>query len=320
MVSFGFRFDTLFGNDWEFTKDFGLFDNAFLPNSFRGLDFPQIFGEVHLPVLTPKGIEVKGGRWYSPAGFEAVQAIYRPGLSVPNLLNFTPFTFFGVLTTLHPTERLEVYAGSVNGPDRWINLNLVWNTIGGFKWTSKDEKTTITDIFTIGPAQLPFFLRANATFVPTGFTPPPFMAGKRNAGYTHNDRYYNSFTLTHKWTDKLSEAVQVDFIIDQKTPNFGPNGTAQNTSWYGAAHWFLYDFTDKVLGFWRSEIFEDNNGAALGVADTYYEMTVGCRYKHKPWFWIRPEARYDWAQFHHPYNDGSRQGQLTLAFDVILQW
>jgi hypothetical protein len=58
----------------------------------------------------------------------------------------------------------------------------------------------------------------------------------------------------------------------------------------------------------------------LGVADTYYEMTVGCRYKHKPWPWVRPVARYDWAQFHHPYNDGTRQGQLTLAFDVILLW
>src|SRR5262249_21273195 len=88
-LNFGFRFHALSGNDWEFTKSFGMFDNAFEPNSFRGLDFPQIFGEAHLPILTPRGVDVKGGRWYSPAGFEAVQAIYRPTLSVPNVLNFT---------------------------------------------------------------------------------------------------------------------------------------------------------------------------------------------------------------------------------------
>jgi hypothetical protein len=100
----------------------------------------------------------------------------------------------------------------------------------------------------------------------------------------------------------------------------GPGGTPQNTSWYGAAHWYLYDLSDKVLGFLRSEIFKDNNGVALGVADNYYEMTVSCRYKPEPWLWIRPEARYDWAQLHHPYNDGTRRGQLTLAFDVIFLW
>ena len=29
-INLGFRFDTLFGNDWEFTRDIGLFNNAFI--------------------------------------------------------------------------------------------------------------------------------------------------------------------------------------------------------------------------------------------------------------------------------------------------
>ena len=36
MVNFGGRFDILFGNDWQFTKSYGLFDRAFKPNSFAG--------------------------------------------------------------------------------------------------------------------------------------------------------------------------------------------------------------------------------------------------------------------------------------------
>jgi Putative beta-barrel porin-2, OmpL-like. bbp2 len=40
-------------------------------------------------------------------------------------------------------------------------------------------------------------------------------------------------------------------------------------------------------------------------------------YKPKDHIWIRPEVRYDWAQFTHPFNDGTRNSQLTMGFDVI---
>ena len=48
------------------------------------------------------------------------------------------------------------------------------------------------------------------------------------------------------------------------------------------------------------------------------EMTLGLIYKPQEWLWIRPEARYDWTQFHPIYTDGTRKEQLTLGFDVIL--
>ena len=64
----------------------------------------------------------------------------------------------------------------------------------------------------------------------------------------------------------------------------------------------------------------DQNGAATGSADNYYEQTIGLIYKPKPWIWLRPEARYDWAQFHTPFNDGHRGSQLTLDFDIIFQF
>ena len=54
-----------------------------------------------------------------------------------------------------------------------------------------------------------------------------------------------------------------------------------------------------------------------GVADTFHETTLGLQYRPEPWLWIRPEARYDWAQFTRPFNDGTRKDQLTIAGDVI---
>ena len=46
-------------------------------------------------------------------------------------------------------------------------------------------------------------------------------------------------------------------------------------------------------------------------------MTLGLIYKPKDYIWIRPEARYDWAQFGKPYSNDTRSSQFTLGFDVI---
>ena len=72
-----------------------------------------------------------------------------------------------------------------------------------------------------------------------------------------------------------------------------------------------------MTGVWRSEVFRDNNGVRTGFADNFYEMTLGLIFKPEAWLWIRPESRYDWAQFTHPYNDGTRNSQFTLAVDAI---
>jgi hypothetical protein len=69
-----------------------------------------------------------------------------------------------------------------------------------------------------------------------------------------------------------------------------------------------------LTGVWRFEVFRD----ATGVADTFFESTLGLILKPCDWLWIRPEARYDWASSGHPFNDGTRSSQLTLATDVIV--
>jgi hypothetical protein len=149
-------------------------------------------------------------------------------------------------------------------------------------------------------------------------TPPPFLAGRRNLGYGANNRLYWSTVLTRQCTEKLTEALQTDQIIDYNTPDFGPDGTPHNTEWYSLVHWFLYQVHPNVLGVWRTVIFRDNNGAATGVADTFYEMTLGLKLTPRPWLWFRPEACYDWARSTHPFNDGTRSSQFVLAVDAIV--
>ncbi len=105
---------------------------TFIPNHVQGYDLSQLYGEVHLPVLTPGGIDVKGGLWYTLAGYEQVPAIARPLLSVPYMFNYgQPFRHVGVVTTWHLTDRLNLYNGTINGWDRWIDQTTSGDTSAG---------------------------------------------------------------------------------------------------------------------------------------------------------------------------------------------
>ncbi len=319
-VNFGFRVDNLFGNDWQFNHAHGLFDTSFDPNSFAGYDPAQIYAEVHLPVLTEGGIDVKGGRFYTTLGYEVVPAISRPLLSVPYMFNYgQPFTHFGMLSTFHVSKQINWYNGVVNGWDRWINENYKWNYLGGLSYTSEDGKFSLATNFIIGPNQFPRFLPIGQQIQPTG-TPvaPPEFARRRNPGYAGSDRTTFTTVLTYKWTDKLTHVMETDQSFEQNVPFSGPNQTFQNAEWYSFGNWFLYSFNDKLTGVWRSEVFRDDDGVRTGFADNFYEQTLGLIYKPQSWLWIRPEARYDWAQFTKPYNDATRGSQFTIGFDVIV--
>jgi len=336
-VNWGFRVDNLFGNDWQFNYMQGLFNGAFRPGQFSGYDIAQLYGEVHLPVLTKGGLDVKGGRWYTLAGYEVVPATGRPLLSVPYMFNYgQPFTHVGVVTTLHVTDKLNLYNGTINGWDRWIDQRYLWGYIGGFSWTSKDEKTSLAFTTVWGPNQFPSQLPGNQAIYPTGYVNVPSIAGLNNPGYHRNDRTLFTTVLTHKWNDKLTQVMETDQGMERSVPgaaanqvNFVPvNGAPGNANWYSFGNWFLYNFSDKVMGVWRSEVFWDESGVRTGQVDgntrqaklkgdRYYEQTIGAQIKPYDWLWIRPEARYDWSQFHPAYSNETRKSQLTLAFDVI---
>jgi hypothetical protein len=324
-LNFGFRFDTLFGNDWMITKSFGLFDGAFTPRSFAGLDLPQIYGDVHLPIREKLSLDVRGGRFYSPAGYENIQAVKRPLLSIPYLTNFTPFTFLGALTNLHLGERVTLTNAAVNGTDRWFNMNYHYSYLGGLNWTSPEERTTFASFTLVGPNQLPFFPSTNPQQVPTlpvGAYRVPALQNQRNPFYNRSTLVYHSSVLTHKWGEKqkLTEAVEAFFVTENNVLGFGRAGAPGRISYYGAAHWFLRELSPKVTAVARHEIFADPNGFVFPAPDTHYEMTYGLILKPRPCLWIRPEIRYDWAQFTRPYNDGTQSGELTLAVDAILQF
>jgi hypothetical protein len=313
----GFRTDNLFGTDWDQFHAVGLFDGAFRSNHF-GYDPVQFYGEVHLPWITEGGIDVKGGRFYALAGYEDGRAPARPLNSGGYLFGFAhPFTHFGMMTTWHVTDRINLYNGAVNGWDRWINENYRWGYAGGVSWDSEDDRTNVTLTFNAGPNQFPRFFRQGYNLTLNGVTPPPFLAGRRNLAYSVNNAFLFTGVLIHEWTDKFTVIVENDEGVESNIPGLGPGGSTTNSQWYGLAGWFLYKFHEELTGVYRAEVFRDNHGVRTGFDNTFYEMTLGLIWKPRTWFWVRPEIRWDWTSGTPCYNDDTSKHQLTLGFDAI---
>ncbi|GIW88815.1 MAG: hypothetical protein KatS3mg108_3139 [Isosphaeraceae bacterium] len=316
----GLRWDILFGNDWLFTKSFGLFDGAFTPGGFAGVDFPQLFAELSLPLRPNLRLHLQGGRFYSPAGFESPMAVYRPLLSVPYLLNFTPFTYLGALSRLELGDRLTLFQGAVNGGDRWFNAHYQFSFLGGLGWTSRSGRASLTSLVLVGPNQLPFFPAVDFPTLPVGAYTSPTLQNRRNPLYSRSTLVYHSTVASYLWgrQRRWKQAVEAFLVTQGNVIGFGPEGQPGRISYYGGAHWLIVEFNPRLSGVSRIEVFADPYGFVLPAPATYYEMTHGLIYKPSPNLWLRPEIRWDWAPGARPYDDGTRTAQLTLAVDLIV--
>jgi hypothetical protein len=323
-VNFGFSADLLFGNDWQFNHMEGLFNSVWPSNWFPGFDPAQFYASVHLPILTPKGLDIIGGRWYTIAGFEGVPAVSRPLLSVPYMFNYgQPFTHFGMLSRLHLSDHVKLFNGTINGWDRWIDEHYRWGYIGGLSWDSKDGRDhfALTEIW--GPNQFPRFLNANDQIYPTGYVNIPSLAGLPNPGYQRNDRTLLTWVFSRMWTERLVQTIETDQGWERSIPGLasgGRNGAPRSDQWYSFGNWFLYKINDELTAVWRSEWFRDVAGSRTGYPGNFYEITLGLVIEPRPSILIRPEIRFDWSNDSHPYNNGTSSRQLTLGMDVIFRF
>ena len=161
-----------------------------------------------------------------------VPATGRPLLSVPYMFNYgQPFTHLGMLSTLHVTDRINCYNGTVNGYDRWFNENYKWNYLGGFTWTSKNGKANLAISYIFGPNQYPRFLQPSTqTVILLGNTTAPVPGRPPQPGYGSNWRTSFTNVFSYKWTDKLTQVIENDESYENNIPGSGPGGTNRNDS------------------------------------------------------------------------------------------
>ncbi len=318
-LNIGYRVDFLAGHDAPFFVANGLLSDftGFNPSSgvgvdgpksFRevnrvGLDFPQFYLEAHLPrVLTPGGIDIRVGKFYTLMGRE----VY-PGADTDfysrayENVYATPFTHTGFLATWHATATLDVIAGVVRGWDVFKDNNDMVSFHGGFIWNSPDKRYNWTTAWITGPEQ-PDNNRDYRTLVSSYLTAK---LGARDAWVVSAGGH-----LGHESNGAVDAAT----------------GRRTDAKWYGTTVNLFYAVDPTLRLGSRLEWFRDDQGTRTaqlgrpGFAADFFDFTVGITYKPHRSVIIRPELRVDWSPNARPYNDQTSKVQFVPAIDLIVRF
>lgn len=312
----GFKAQFMYGSDARYIHSLGLLDLS--SDSFVQPDLVEAYLNLHFPVLTEGGLDLKVGKFVTLEGAETIDPRANVFYSHTYIFNFgIPFNHTGALFTLHTTKWLDIYAGITRGVNTsvWDN-NSSPSFHGGLGFTFFDGKLTCLASTSIGP-ETPFD--------------------------NHDYRYLNDVTTTWKITDKLTSITDLNFIRDNA--GAGANG-------YGIAQYVTYALNDWLTVGVRAEFWRDEEGFFVaqfgsnndfihlergdsftpspntvgGGSTNYGALTFGVTIKPpvpKPLagLLIRPEVRYDCSLNNtRPFNNSSDRGQFTAGLDVILEF
>ncbi len=309
----GFKLQFMYGSDARFIHSLGLFDRA--TNETVQPDLVEAYLNLHFPVMTDGGLDLKLGKFVTLEGAETIDPRANFFYSHTYIFNFgIPFNDTGVLATFHASKLLDLYAGITRG----VNVSVDDNNdspafLGGVGLNLLDGKLTALVSTHIGPE-----------------TP----------GDNHHNRYLNDFTITGKPTKNFTAITDLNYIYDE----------AADATGFGIAQYLIYTINDLFSVGVRGEIWRDadafyvtsfaDNDDALdalrggsvtmdprtvgGGKTTYGAVTLGLNIKPpvpKPAasLVIRPELRFDRAlNGTRPFNDSSDSNQFTAGIDVII--
>jgi hypothetical protein len=185
----GGRVDYLFGADGPDTQAFGnrTWDYGWNSSRDDGSAIPQLYGEVAY-----NDLKVKMGHFYTPIGYEVVQA---PGnFFYSHSYSHTfgqPFTHTGALASYQPNEKVTYYGGWVNGWDYGFNSRGDGSMFLGGLSFNLSEKATLAWYLTAGK-----FGNGVDSF--------------SGVGPVSGDLYYNCVVFTYKLSEKLTYIFEHD--------------------------------------------------------------------------------------------------------------
>jgi len=309
----GFKLQFMYGSDARFIHSLGLFDRT--ANETLQPDLVEAYLNLHFPVMTEGGLDLKLGKFVTLEGAETIDPRNNFFYSHTYIFNFgIPFNHTGALATFHASKLLDLYAGITRGVNASVddnNDNPAFH--GGVGLNLLDGKLSALATTHIGPE-----------------TP---------SDNRHN-RYLNDLTITAKPTKNFTSITDLNYIYDE----------AADATGYGVAQYFIYTINDVFSIGVRGEIWRDadafyvasfaENDDALdglrggsvtidprtvgGGKTTYGAVTLGLNIKPpvpKPAasLVIRPELRFDRAlNGTRPFNDSSERSQFTAGIDVII--
>jgi hypothetical protein len=325
----GGRVDLLYGTDYYFTTAAGLEThsdgsqhwNGRGPrgagpgsSALYGLALPQAYAEIYAPV--GGGVDLKLGHFYSPLGYEQVMAPENFFYSHSYALQYgEPKTFTGAMAEYQWNCNLSLLLGGTVGWNSFDSAHGQWGVLGGFRWTSSDDCTSLAWMVHTGDDALP------------GLNSPAIGP----AAPTADNVTVYSLVFTRCLTERLKYVFQHDLGVEQNGK--ASHGTLDAAQWYGINQYLLYEVNDCWSVGCRFEWFCDEDHSRVvavpigtGTGGNYYALTLGGNWT--PWqnVLFRPEIRWDWSDTEIPvlaagaFDDFSADSQLTAAFDLIVRF
>ncbi len=284
--TWGFRADLDAGEDAAIFQAFGF-------NDGDNFELEQAFVEWVAPVGT--GLTLRLGKFVTSHGAEVIESADNWNTSRSFLFGFAiPFTHTGLLATYAPCEQLTLSAGVVNGWDNVDDNNDGKTFHGMAKWVPCEK----------------FNVVLSGTY------------GAEQAGDNGDHRGLLTALFTYQACDDLTLMLDVNYAGEEGAAT--GRKTGEDAQWYGVAAYARYRVSDAWYVAARAEVFDDDDGARMGVVgQTVEELTFTGSWKPFDFAEVRLEYRHDWADI-NVFDDASAPAnddeQDTLSLEVIYRF
>src|SRR5450631_552781 len=187
----GFKLQLMYGSDARFIHSLGLFSDT-AATSIVQPDLVEAYLNLHFPVVTEGGLDLKLGKFVTLEGAETIDPRTNFFYSHTYIFNFgIPFNHTGALATFHATKWLDVMTGVTRGVNTSIDDNNGAPAFhGGIGLNFNEGKVVVAASTHIGPE-----------------TP----------NNDHDLRYLNAITTTWKINDKLTSITDLNYALDEVT-------------------------------------------------------------------------------------------------------
>ncbi len=233
------------------------------------------------------GLDLKVGRFFAQYGVEANDAPSNALLSHAYTFIYDPFTHTGALATLKVTDAWSVQAGLVLGSDIFLDPADTPTAIGSVKWAPATGRDSVLFSVIVG-------------------------SGRFNQERDFHNPEIFDLVYTHKFNPRFNYTLETLYGFTSNVPNLG------FANWLGNLNYLTYDFSPRLSGTTRVELFDDCQGNRTGFPGLYTTLTLGLAFRPARSVIVRPELRYDYNAESRPFEN--RHGVFTAATDVILRW
>ena len=334
-MDWGFRFSTLYGENYRYTTAYGIASYQLLQdNKVVGYDFPMVYGEFYIPNVA-EGLLFRFGRYISIPDIEAQLAPNNYMYSHSMTYSFDNYTNEGIVGSLAATKNILLQLGVVSGTEAAI-----WHV--GKKVSNPDPNPLYPDAtFLKDPGAKPSLVGcARFTWNDGNDTFYPCMDGINNGVWGYNNLQWYGFTYYHKFNNQWHLSYEIYSIHQNNVANINnpiaaaalasggtpfspqympfnaPNGAQCNNisdltctaTAIGTVIYINYQFSPLDNISFRPEFYDDKVGQRTGTPTRYVNFGLGWQHWLSPQIELRPEVDFYYALDADAFNGNSNAG------------